>query len=317
MKVDSMIEKQDLLDCLDRIAPHIHRTPVMTSRTLNEMTGTDIVFKCENFQRMGAFKMRGAMNAALCLSEEQRQHGVVTHSSGNFAQALALSAKTVGIEAWIVMPSDAPLVKKDAVRGYGGEIIECDPDVRSRESTAERVQKEYGATFLHPFNDYQVITGQGTAGLELLQDHPDLDIIMAPVGGGGLISGCALAAHYFGNGCRTIGGEPSVVDDAARSLASGKLETNATTVTIADGLRTQLGDKTLPIMLSHVERIICVEEDEIVAAMRLIWERMKIIVEPSGAVPLAALLRDKDAFAGQKVGVILSGGNVDLSRLPF
>lgn len=312
-----MIEKQHLLDCQHRIEPHIHRTTVLHSRQLNEMAGADILFKCENFQRMGAFKMRGAVNAVLCLSDDQRAKGVVTHSSGNFAQALALSAKTVGIRAWIVMPSDAPQVKKDAVKGYGGEIIECEPNVQAREDTAERIRLEHDATFLHPFNDDNVITGQGTAGLELLQDHPDLDYMMAPVGGGGLIAGCALAAHYFGTNCTTIGSEPEAVNDAARSLASGKIETNLTTNTIADGLRTNLGDKTFPILQAHVDRILCVDEDEIVSAMRLIWERMKIIIEPSCAVPFAALLRHKEEFAGKKIGMVLSGGNVDVSRLPF
>lgn len=315
-----MIEKQDLLDCLDRITPHIHRTPVMASQQLNEIAGTHIVFKCENFQRMGAFKMRGAMNAVLRLPDDQRAKGVVTHSSGNFAQALALAAKNVGIKAWIVMPSDAPQVKKDAVRGYGGEIIECDPNVIAREETAERIRVENDATFLHPFNDDDVITGQGTAGLELLQDHPDLDVLMAPVGGGGLIAGCALAAHHFGTNCITVGGEPTAVNDAARSFASGQIETNdpgTTTNTIADGLRTNLGDKTFPIIQTHVDRIICVDEDEIVSAMKLIWERMKIVIEPSCSVPFAALLREQSQFAGKKVGIVLSGGNVDLSRLPF
>ncbi|MCL4116580.1 UNVERIFIED_CONTAM: hypothetical protein GTU68_012221, partial [Idotea baltica] len=300
-----------------RIETHIHRTPVLQSRQLDKIAGTQIVFKCENFQRMGAFKMRGAMNAVLRLTDSQRAKGVVTHSSGNFAQALALAAKNVGTSAWIVMPSDAPQVKKDAVRGYGGQIIECEPNVQAREETAEHVRAQHDATFLHPFNDDDVITGQGTAGLELLQDHPDLDVLMAPVGGGGLISGCALAAHHFGINCITVGGEPTAVNDAARSMASGQIETNGTATTIADGLRTNLGDKTFPVIQDHVDRIICVDEDEIVSAMKLIWERMKIVIEPSCAVPFAALLREKDAFAGRKVGIVLSGGNVDLSRLPF
>ncbi|TNE69710.1 MAG: pyridoxal-phosphate dependent enzyme [Bacteroidetes bacterium] len=311
------MEKSQLLDCYTKIRPYIHRTPVMTSRLLNEMAGADLYFKCENLQRMGAFKMRGAIHAVLNLSPEQQSRGVVTHSSGNFAQALALAAKTVGIPAYIVMPENAPAVKKRAVHGYGGQITECTPTLQARESTATRIREETGATFLHPYDDYDVILGQGTAALELLEEHPGLDYVIAPVGGGGLVSGTALAAHFFGENCRTLGAEPFAVDDAYRSLLSGKIESNASTDTIADGLKTNLGEKTFPLIRQHVQRIIRVEETEIVEAMRLIWERMKLVTEPSGAVPFAAVLRDKDALKGAKIGVILSGGNVDLSQLPF
>jgi len=309
--------KQDLKNCHTRIAPYIHRTPVLTSRLLNEISGTSIFFKCENFQRMGAFKMRGAANAILQLTEAQQSKGVVTHSSGNFAQALSLAAKSLGVKAYIVMPSTAPQVKKDAVKGYGGEIIECPPTLQDRENTSMQIQKEKGATFLHPSNDLDVILGQGTAALELLEDQQGLEYIFTPVGGGGLIAGTALAAHFFGTNCKVIGGEPFEVDDAYRSLQSGKIETNTSTNTIADGLKTQLGDINFPIIQEHVSEIIRVEEQEIIRAMKLIWERMKIIIEPSCAVPFAALLREKERFAGKQIGIIISGGNVDLGALPF
>ena len=308
---------QDLLETHSRIQSYIHKTPVLTSTLINEIAGLDLYFKCENFQKMGAFKMRGAMNAVLQLSEAQKVKGVVTHSSGNFAQALSLAAKLAGIKAYIVMPSNAPQVKKDGVITYGGEIIECPPTQKDREETALAIQKEKGATFLHPYNMEAVILGQGTAALELLTDHPDLEYIFAPVGGGGLIAGTALAAHYFGKNCQVIGGEPYEVDDAYRSLQSGQLETNQTTNTIADGLRMSLGDKTFPLIQKHVDDIIRVTENEIVEAMRLIWERMKVIIEPSCAVPLAALIKRKENFYTKKIGIILTGGNVDLSKLPF
>ncbi|ALJ00144.1 pyridoxal-phosphate dependent enzyme [Rufibacter tibetensis] len=311
------MKKEDLLATQERIAPYIHRTPVLTSRLLNEIAGADLYFKCENFQRMGAFKMRGAMNAVLQLSEEQKARGVVTHSSGNFAQALALAAQSIGVKAYIVMPENAPQVKKDAVKGYGGQIVECASTPIAREEVAEQVQKETGAYFIHPSNDREVILGQGTAALELLEDQPELTYIFSPVGGGGLIGGTALAAHYFERNCKVIGGEPFEADDAYRSLLSGQIESNDSTNTLADGLRTQLGDINFPIIQQYVDKIIRVEETEITSAMRLIWERMKIIVEPSSAVALAALLREKEEFAGQKIGVILSGGNIDVSKLPF
>ncbi|MBP2832973.1 pyridoxal-phosphate dependent enzyme [Aquimarina sp. U1-2] len=312
-----MSTKQELALCHQRIAPYIHRTPVLTSTFLNHISGTQLVFKCENFQRMGAFKMRGAASAISNLSLKQQSKGVVTHSSGNFAQALSLSAKSLGVKAYIVMPSNAPQVKKDAVKGYGGEVIECPPTLKEREETAFKIQIEKGATFIHPSNDLDVILGQGTAAIELLQDYPDLDYIFTPVGGGGLVAGTALAAKYYGNNCKTIGAEPFEVDDAYRSLQSGKIETNKTANTIADGLKTQLGTINFPIIQEHVSEIIRVEESEIITAMRFVWERMKIIIEPSCAVPFAALLRKKDRFREQKIGIIFSGGNVDLDNLPF
>lgn len=312
-----MISKQELTAVHQRIQPYIHRTPVLTSRLLNEIAGAEIFFKCENFQRMGAFKMRGATNAILKLSNEEQQKGVVTHSSGNFAQALSLAAKTLGVPAYIVMPSSAPEVKKAAVRTYGGKITECPPTLKDREETAERIMQETGATFLHPSNDLEVIYGQGTAAIELLEEQPELDVIFTPVGGGGLIAGTAIATHHFSEKCKVIGGEPFEVDDAYRSLKSGKIETNETTNTIADGLKTHLGDKNFPIIQENVEEIIRVEETEILGAMKLIWERMKIVIEPSSAVPFAAVLREKEKFRNQKLGIIISGGNVDLQNLLF
>lgn len=311
------MQKDDLLGCHKRIAPFVHRTPVLSSQLLNKIADTTVFFKCENFQRMGAYKMRGATNAILQLTKEQRNKGVVTHSSGNFAQALSLAAKSLGVKAYIVMPSSAPQVKKDAVKGYGGNIIECEPTLEARNITAKKIEVETGATFIHPSNDLEVIAGQGTACMELLEEQPNLDVVVVPVGGGGLIAGTALAAHYFGNDCKVIGAEPFEVDDAYRSLQSGKIESNKTTNTIADGLKTQLGNNTFPIMQEYVNSIIRVTEEEIVAAMQLVWERMKIIIEPSSAVAFAAVLREKEMFRGKKVGIVVSGGNVDLKNLPF
>jgi len=309
--------KEALLNTKERISPLIHRTPVLSSTQLNKIARTSIFFKCENFQKMGAFKMRGAANAILNLSDKQKENGVVTHSSGNFAQAVSLAAQMNGIKANIVMPSTAPKVKQEAVKGYGGLITICPPTIRDREAAAIKIVQETGATFLHPSNDLDVILGNGTAAMELLEDQPDLNYILTPVGGGGLVAGTALTAHYFGDNCKTIGGEPFVVDDAYRSLLSGKIESNESTDTIADGLRTNLGDINFPIIQKHVEEIIRVTEEEIIAAMRLIWERLKIIVEPSCAVPFAAVLKEKSKFQEKKIGIIISGGNVDLGKLPF
>ena len=311
------MKKEDLINCQNRITPFIHRTPVLTSRLINKIAGADLYFKCENLQRMGAFKMRGATNAVLQLSEEQKKKGVVTHSSGNFAQALSIAAKNIGIKAYIVMPSNSPEVKKAAVREYGGEIIESEPTLAAREAAAKKIEIEKGATFIHPSNDLDVIIGQGTACMELLQDVPDLYAVFTPVGGGGLIAGTALAAHFFGNNCKVFGGEPSEADDAFRSLQTGKIETNTSVNTIADGLKTNLGDINFPIIQQYVSGIILVSEEETIAAMKLIWERMKIIVEPSSATALAAVMNKKEMFSNKKIGIIISGGNVDLSHLPF
>ncbi|MBT7243588.1 MAG: pyridoxal-phosphate dependent enzyme [Flavobacteriaceae bacterium] len=266
---------------------------------------------------MGAFKMRGAANAILSLSEEQRNCGVVTHSSGNFAQALSLAATKMNVKAYIVMPKNAPQVKKDAVKNYKGEIIECESNLKAREAAAEKIRIEKNATFIHPSNDDQVILGQGTSAKELLEDYPDLEVIFTPVGGGGLLAGTALSANYFSDKCEVIGAEPENVDDAYRSLKSGKIVFNDNSNTIADGLRTFLGDRNFPIILAHVKTIIRVSEDEIINAMKLIWERMKIVVEPSSAVAFAALLKEKNNFKNKNIGIIISGGNVDLNHLPF
>lgn len=311
------MNKEILLQVHKRVKPYIHRTPVLTSELIDQMVQAKVFFKCENFQKMGAFKMRGAANAILSLSSEEQKKGVVTHSSGNFAQALSLAAKKIGVKAYIVMPKNAPQVKKNAVKSYEGEIIECDSNPIAREEMAEKVQKETGAIFIHPSNDDAVIYGQGTAAMELLEDYPNLDYIFSPVGGGGLIAGTALAAHYFSKHCKVVGGEPNNADDAYRSLLSGKIEFNDSVDTIADGLRTNLGDKNFPIIKTHVEKIIRVEENDIIEAMKLIWERMKIIIEPSSAVAFAALLKNKEEFKNKKIGVILSGGNVDVENLPF
>lgn len=309
--------KNEYLDICKKIAPFIHRTPVKTSQLLNEISGCEVFFKCENFQKMGAFKMRGATNAILNLSQEQRSKGVVTHSSGNFAQALSLAAKSLGVTAYIVMPSSAPKVKIEAVKGYGGIVSICEPTLKDREESARSIQKEKGATFLHPSNDDDVIFGQGTSAIELFEDYPDLDALFTPVGGGGLLGGCALAANLFAPNCKVYAGEPAEVDDAYRSLKSGKIETNESTNTIADGLKTQLGDRNFPIIQKHVQEIFLVSEQEILEALRLIWTRLKIVVEPSSAVAFAALLKNKQQFKGKQVGIVLSGGNVDLDNLPF
>jgi threonine dehydratase len=315
------MNKLDLLACHNRIKPHIHNTPILTSTAINTRVGASVFFKCENFQRAGAYKIRGATNAILLLTDAQRENGVVTHSSGNFAQAVALAAKSLGIKAHIVMPLSAPEIKKVGVSEYGGHIYECQPTLEARQAMADEIGRETGATFLHPSNDENVIVGQGTAAIELLEKQPELNFIFCPVGGGGLIAGSSLAATYFGNNCQVLGGEPFEADDAYRSLLSGKIEGNDTVNTIADGLKTTLGDKNFPIILKHVSKIVRVTEEEIITAMRLVWERMKIIIEPSSAVTLAALLRDAsenpDTYRNKKVGIIISGGNVDLNNLPF
>lgn len=313
--------KQNLLDCHQRITPFVHNTAVLTSRLIDKEIGAQVFFKCENFQRAGAYKIRGATNAILQLSEEQKKNGVVTHSSGNFAQALSLAAQSVGVTAHIVMPNTAPEVKKVGVREYGGNIYECEPTVEARQAMADEIAIKTGATFVHPSNDNDVILGQGTAALELLQKQPDLDFIFCPVGGGGLIAGSSLAVKYFGENCKVYGAEPFESDDAYRSLLSGKIESNETTNTIADGLKTMLGDKNFPIIKELVTGIVRITEDEIVEAMKLVWERMKIIIEPSSAVTVAAVIKQAkespEVFQNKKIGIVISGGNVDLSKLPF
>jgi len=309
--------KEQLLAARERIAPYIHQTPIFRSSTIDAMTGAKVLFKSEQLQRMGAFKMRGATNAILSLSDAQRAKGVVTHSSGNFGQAVALAARSLGVRAHIVMPDSATSVKRNAVAGYGGQIQLCASTLKAREAATAAIVAQTGATALHPSNALEVIIGNATAAMELLTEQPATDILIAPVGGGGLIAGTALAAHHFAEDCITIGAEPEAVDDAYRSLQSGRIETNQTTDTIADGLRTHLGDQNFPIIQKLVAQIIRVNEAEIIEAMRLLWERCKLVVEPSSAVALAAVLKQPETFRGKTVGLILSGGNVDLSKLPF
>lgn len=297
-----------------RIASHVHRTPVMSSTSIDSHAGCHVLFKCENFQNVGAFKARGAMNAALSLSANDRQKGIATHSSGNHAQAIARSAKILGIASHIVMPRTAAEIKKKGVLAYGGQVYPCEPTLQSREETLKEVIRKTGAIEIHPFNNYDVIAGQATAAAELFEEINDLDFVITPVGGGGLLSGTALAAKYFSPSATVIGAEPAGADDAYRSFQSKRIEPSQAN-TIADGLLTSLGDKTLPIILENVSEIIVVDDVSIIAAMRLIWERLKIIVEPSAAVPLAATLKTKEKFANKNVAIILSGGNVDLDKI--
>ncbi len=307
----------DVLAAAERIQPYVHRTPVLTCKTLDDMAAARLFLKTENFQKVGAFKARGACNAVFALSEDEARRGVATHSSGNHAQAIAYAARLRGIRAVVVMPEDAPPVKVAAVKGYGAEIVWAGPNPLDRERALETVLAETGAVFVHPSNDFHVIAGQGTAALELLEELPDLDIVMAPVGGGGLLAGTALSVKALSPHTRVIGAEPETVDDAARSLRDGRIYPPTNAYTVADGLRTFLGDVTFPIIRDHVGTIVTVTEAGIVAAMRLIWERMKIIIEPSAAVPVAALFEHPDLFCGLRVGIILSGGNVSLDHLPW
>lgn len=305
------------------IAGVAHRTPVMTCSAIDEVAGRRLFFKCENFQKVGAFKFRGAFNAVSQLSDEAAANGVVTHSSGNHAQALALAAKMRGVPAYIVMPSTAPAVKKAAVEGYGAEVIVCEPTLAARESTADEVQARTGASFIHPYDNDDVIAGQGTAMLELFDQvaelNESLDAVITPVGGGGLLGGTCLAARGLDSSIRIFAGEPAGADDAARSFAAGELIPQTGPNTIADGLLTSLGKRNWGIIQQHVEQIVTVSDEEIVTAMRLLWERAKLLVEPSSAVALAAVLGGpfKATINVESVGVVLSGGNVDLERLPW
>ena len=308
------ISQEIIQEAHERIAPYIHRTPLLTNHTLDIKSGVSVFLKCENLQKVGAFKARGAMNAVLSLSDAEKQKGVATHSSGNHGQALAWAARQMGIPAYIVMPSNSPQVKKAAVLGYGAEVIECEPTLQARESTLEKVLERTGAHMVHPYNDYRVIAGQATCAKEILEQQPDIDAIFCPVGGGGLLSGTSLSAHYFGN-VPVYGCEPEMADDAKRSFDAGHIIPSVNPNTIADGLKTSLGDKTFPIIRERVTDIFTVSEAEIIAAMRLLWERAKLVVEPSGAVGLAALLKHSKHFHGKKIAVILTGGNVDLGEV--
>ncbi|MDG1899546.1 MAG: pyridoxal-phosphate dependent enzyme [Phycisphaerales bacterium] len=309
---------EDVREAHDRIKEQVHRTPVLTSRTLDRMSGRSLFFKCENMQRVGAFKFRGACNAVMKLDDEASARGVCTHSSGNHAQALALAARNRGIPAWIVMPTSAPDVKRRAVEGYGATVVPCEPNLEARESNCARIVEETGANLIHPYDDRNVIAGQGTAAMELVEEVGPLDALVVPVGGGGLMSGSCLTMAAMCPDAAIIGAEPAGADDAARSLAAGELIPQTGPDTICDGLLTSLGQMNWPILRDHLSGIITVDDDQVVAAMRLIWERMKIIIEPSCATVLAVVL--SEAFAdvrAERVGLILTGGNVDLARLPF
>jgi len=307
----------DIRQAAERIRPYAHRTPVLTNESLNQQVGAQVFLKCENLQKVGAFKFRGACNAVYSLSDEEAARGVCTHSSGNHAAALALAAKMRGIPAFIVMPNNAPSVKKNAVAGYGGLITFCEPTLEARESTLDRIRLDMGATVVHPYNDERVIAGQGTAALELLEDYPDLDVIIAPVGGGGLLSGTSIAATEIKKGIRVIAGEPEMADDAFRSMKAGEIIPSKNPKTIADGLLTSLGTLTFPIVQQRVEQIITVSETGIIQSMKYVWERAKIIIEPSSAVAIGVLWEKKIDLSGLNVGVIISGGNVDLEKLPW
>lgn len=307
----------DIRGAAKRIKPYIHRTPVLTNESLNQKVGAQVFLKCENLQKVGAFKFRGACNAVFSLSEEEAECGVATHSSGNHAQALAMAAKLRGIPAYIVMPDNAPAVKKAAVADYGGKFTFCEPTLEAREATLAKVVQETGARVVHPYNDERVIAGQGTGVLELLEEVPDLDAIIAPVGGGGLLSGTSIAATEIKKGIRVIGAEPEMADDAYRSLKAGEIIPSVKPKTIADGLLTSLGKLTFPIIQERVEQIVTVSEPGIIDSMKFIWERAKLIIEPSSAVAVGVLWEKKIDLTGLKVGVILSGGNVDLEKLPW
>jgi threonine dehydratase len=308
---------EEITQAAERIKPHIHRTPVYTCAGIDRLLKASLFFKCENLQKTGAFKFRGATNAVLSLTDTEAEQGVATHSSGNHAAALALAAQQRGIKAYIVMPRTAAEIKKQAVASYGAYITYCEPTLRAREKTLEKVIKKTKAIFIHPYNDLRIITGQATAARELFEDIKSLDYVIAPVGGGGLLSGTALSASFFSPDTRVIGAEPAGADDAYRSIKSGKIIPSINPKTIADGLLTSLGTCTFPIIQKLVDRIMTVNDDKIIEAMRIIWERMKLIVEPSAAVPLAVLLKEKTFAAGKRIGIILSGGNLDLCNLPW
>ncbi|MCL4676085.1 MAG: pyridoxal-phosphate dependent enzyme [Pararhodobacter sp.] len=307
----------DVLAAHQRVAPHVHRTPVLTSRFLDELTGATLFFKCENFQRAGAFKARGASNAVFGLSDAQAARGVATHSSGNHGTCLSYAAGRRGIPCTVVMPHTAPQAKKDAVRGYGGRVVECEPSTSSREAVFAEVVAETGAEFVHPYNDPRVIAGQATCSRELYEQVEGLDAVIAPIGGGGMVSGTCLTLSNIAPGVKIYAAEPEQADDAARSFRAGHIIADDAPVTVADGLKVPLKDLTWHFVQNHVTDILTASEQEIIDAMKLIWKRMKIVMEPSSAVPLATILKNPTVFAGQRVGVIITGGNVDLDHLPW
>lgn len=307
----------DIKRAHQRISKYIIETPVMTSENLDEIAGCNVFFKCENFQKVGAFKMRGAANKIFTYRPEERVNGFACHSSGNHGQAVARAAKMAGTKAYVVMPKNSTKAKMDAVVDYGAEIVLCEPNDKARTSTCDAIVAKTGATLIHPFDDYSIIAGQATAAKELLEQVDDLDALIVPVGGGGLAAGTALVAHYIDPPCEVYLSEPEEVDDTYQSLKAGKIIPNKTFNTIADGLKTTVGERNFEILNEHVEGCFTVTEKEIINAMKLIYERMKVVVEPSCAVPYAALLKNKEKFEGKRVGIILTGGNVDLAKLPF
>ena len=315
--MEQLPSKENIISAAKRIQPYINKTPVLTSATFNRMFGASLFFKCENFQKVGAFKSRGAVNAVFSMEDEVVSKGVATHSSGNHAQALARAARLRNVPAYIVMPRNAPQVKIDAVKNYGGNITFCEPTLQAREETLKQVIKKTGAVEVHPYDNYRIIEGQATCALELIEDAGAPDLLLCPVGGGGLLGGTALSANYFSKKTEVIACEPAGADDAYRSFKAGKLIPSVNPKTIADGLLTSLGKRNFPIMMKYVKDIVTVSDGAIIEAMRLIYERMKIVIEPSSAVPLAVLLENKVNVKGKTVGIIISGGNVDLKNLPF
>lgn len=308
---------EDVLGAAARIAPFVHRTPVLTCSALDELCGARLFFKCENLQKVGAFKARGATNAVLSLSDDEAARGVATHSSGNHAQALALAARRRGIPAWIVMPTTAPAVKRAAVAGYGAVIVPCEPTLAAREQVLREVVARTGAAFVPPYDDERIIAGQGTAALELAAEAPGLDRVLCPVGGGGLLAGTAVALSGCAPAVKVVGCEPTGADDTARSFAAGRRLPAVDPRSVCDGLLTSVGERNFPLIARLVAGIWTVPDEAVIAAMRLLFERAKLVVEPSGAIGLAAALAHRDELAGARVGIILSGGNVDLDRLPW
>jgi threonine dehydratase len=307
----------DMLIAHERIKPHIHRTPVLTSRVIDELAGAELFFKCENLQKAGAFKVRGASNAVFGLSDTEAARGVATHSSGNHGTCLSYAAGRRGIPCTVVMPRTAPQAKKDAVRGYGGKVVECEPSTTSREAVFAEVVAETGAEFVHPYNDARVIAGQGTCSKELIEQVDGLDAVIAPIGGGGMVSGTCLTLSQLAPSIKVYAAEPEQADDAYRSFKAGYIIADDAPNTVADGLKVPLKDLTWHFVSRHVTDILTASEEDIVDAMKLIWKRMKIVMEPSSAVPLATILKNRDVFAGKRIGVIVTGGNVDLDKLPW
>jgi len=315
--MSDLLQKSVFRDAMERVTPHIHQTPVLTSRLINSMASAELYFKCDNFQKGGSYKIRGALNAVLQLTETEKKKGVVTHSSGNFAAALTLAATNLGVKAYIVMPENAPKVKRAAVMDYGAEIITCPSTLKDREEYTERVIKETGAVLIHPSNDGPVILGQATMTAELLNEIPELEFVVCPIGGGGVGAGACIAKYHTSPNCKIIGAEPENASDAFQSIKEGKIMPSINPDTIADGLRSQLGDQNFPILHELLDQIILVSEEGIKQAMRIVWERMKIIIEPSSAVTLTAIFSRPELFEGKKVGLIITGGNVSLDDLPF